>query len=88
MDFVGRLSSEQKEDSADDGGGAEEEETGIISRVSELELTVTITTEGSRLLGKTATCSRSVMAREIQTVSVQLVVSSTYIFTIRQYCKK
>ena len=63
MDFVGRLSSEQKEDSPDDGGGGGgAEETGIISDVSEQELAITITTEGSSFLGKTAACSRSAMA--------------------------
>ena len=55
QDFVGRLSSEKRSDNAE---GNNAEETGMISGVSELDLRVTITTEGSRFLGKTATCSR------------------------------
>ena len=56
QDFVGRLSSEKQPD--EDVESSTAEETGMISGVSELELSVTITTEGSRFLGKTATCSR------------------------------
>ena len=52
---MGRLSSEKRSDNVE---GNNAEETGMISGVSELDLRVTITTEGSRFLGKTATCSR------------------------------
>ena len=52
---MGRLSSEKQSDNAE---GSNVEETGMISGVSELDLSVTITTEGSRFLGKTASCSR------------------------------
>ena len=52
---MGRLSSERQSDNAK---GSNVEEAGMISGVSELDLSVTITTEGSRFLGKTASCSR------------------------------